>query len=117
MAALSTKLQTSVSLMKNVRSLMVRLNKIGRNIDPCGIPLRISRYQLKVDLINANAVLPKPWEASFEMRRSWGRQLYALLRFINLIWVVGGVILPPSWFSLDSLKTVTAVTLAFCSIQ
>ena len=39
---------------------MIRLNKIGRNIDPCGIPLRISRYQLKVDPINANAVLPKP---------------------------------------------------------
>ena len=47
MAVSSAKLQTSVFLVKNVRSFMTRLNKIGPNIDPFG---RISRYEQKVDL-------------------------------------------------------------------
>ena len=37
------KLQTSFFLMKNTKSFMKRLNKIGANIDPCG-----TRYKLKV---------------------------------------------------------------------
>ena len=37
--------------MKNIRSFTKMLNKIGPNIDSCGIPLRISRYELKVDII------------------------------------------------------------------
>ena len=45
------KLQTSISFMENIRSFMKRLNKIGSNIDPCGISTRISRYELKVDSI------------------------------------------------------------------
>ena len=47
----SAKLQTSVSLTESRRSFMKRLNKIGPNIDPCGTPLGISRYQLNVDFI------------------------------------------------------------------
>ena len=43
------KLQTSVSLMKNIRSSMKRLNEIGPCVDPCGTPLRIPGYELKVD--------------------------------------------------------------------
>ena len=43
-------MQASVSLIKNIRSFMKRLNKIGPNIDPCGTLLRISRYELKVNL-------------------------------------------------------------------
>ena len=46
----SAKLWTSVSLMKNIRSFKKRLNKIGPNIDPCGAPLGISRYELKFNL-------------------------------------------------------------------
>ena len=45
------KLQTSISLMENIRSFMKKLNKIGSNIDPCGISTRISIYELKVDSI------------------------------------------------------------------
>ena len=37
--------------MKKIRSFMKRLNKIGPNSDPCGKPLRISRYELKIDPI------------------------------------------------------------------
>ena len=48
MVVSSVKLQTSVFFMKNVRSFMKTLNKIGRNIDPYGIFLRISRNELKV---------------------------------------------------------------------
>ena len=44
----SVKLQTSVSLTKNLRSFMKRFNKSGPNIDPCRTPPRISRYTLKV---------------------------------------------------------------------
>ena len=43
------KLQTSVSLMKNIRSFEKKVNKAGPNIDPCGTPLRISGYELNVD--------------------------------------------------------------------
>ena len=45
---ISAKLQTSVFLIKNIKSFMKRLNKIGANIDPCGTFLRIPRYELKV---------------------------------------------------------------------
>ena len=48
MVVSSAKLQTSVFLMKNIKSFMKRLNKIGPNIDICGTFLRISRYELKV---------------------------------------------------------------------
>ena len=47
MVVSSAKLQTSVFLMKKIRSFMKRLNKIGPNIDPFGTFLRISRYELK----------------------------------------------------------------------
>ena len=47
----SVKLQTSVSLMKNLRSFMKRFNKSGPNIDLCRTPPRISRYTLKVQPI------------------------------------------------------------------
>ena len=33
------------------RLIMKRLNMIGPNIDPCGTPLCISRYELNVDPI------------------------------------------------------------------
>ena len=42
------KLQATVFLMKNIKSFMEKLNKIGPNIDPCVTFLRISRYELKV---------------------------------------------------------------------
>ena len=48
MVVSSAKLQTFVFLMKNIKSFMKRLNKIGSNIDLCGTFLRISRYGLKV---------------------------------------------------------------------
>ena len=47
MVVSSAKLQTSVLLMKNIRSFMKILNKIGANIDPCGLFLRISTQELK----------------------------------------------------------------------
>ena len=47
MVELLAKLQTSVSLMKSIRSFMKWLSKIGPNIDPCRTPLRISRHELK----------------------------------------------------------------------
>ena len=37
--------------MKNIRSFMRTLNKIGSNTNPCGTPLKIYRYELNVDLI------------------------------------------------------------------
>ena len=43
MVTSSPKFQTSVSLMKNIRSFMKRSNKIGPNIDPFRTPLGISR--------------------------------------------------------------------------
>ena len=43
MVASLAKLQASVSLNKNIRSLMKKLNKTGLNKDPCGMSLRISR--------------------------------------------------------------------------
>ena len=36
MVVSSAKLQTSGSLVKNMRSYMKKLKKIGPNIDPCG---------------------------------------------------------------------------------
>ena len=49
MVVSSAKLQTSVSVIKNIRSFMKKLNKIGLNTDPCGVTLRILRCELKVD--------------------------------------------------------------------
>ena len=36
MVTSSAKLQTSVSLMKNIKSLIKMLNRIGSKIEPCG---------------------------------------------------------------------------------
>ena len=68
---------------------MRRLNKISPNFDPFGTPPRISRYELRDDpiftrlrqfvrqsVVNAKAVLPKPYAASFALRRSFGKQTY-----------------------------------------
>ena len=47
----SAKLETSAFLMKNIKSFMKSLKKIGPNIDSCGTFLRISRYELKFAFI------------------------------------------------------------------
>ena len=51
MVVSSAKLHTSASLMKNITLFMKRLNKVDPNVDSYGIPLRIVRYELKVDYI------------------------------------------------------------------
>ena len=40
-----------VSLMENTKSCMNRLNEIDPNINPRGIPLRVSRKKLNIGLI------------------------------------------------------------------
>ena len=48
MVVSSTKWQTSVFFIKNIKSFMKRLNKIGPNINPGGTFLIVSRWELKV---------------------------------------------------------------------
>ena len=47
MAVSSAKLQTSVSFIQDIGSLIKRVNKICPIIDPCGITLKISKWELK----------------------------------------------------------------------
>ena len=42
---------SNVSLMENTRSFMNRLNETNPNINPCGIPLTVSRKQISFELI------------------------------------------------------------------
>ena len=58
-------------------------------------------YTYLITLIRANSLIFK-----------------SITGMLTLIWVGGGVILPPpSLFSLNNSKTVKTVTLEFCSIQ
>ena len=41
MVVSSEKLQTSVSLMKNIKSFRKILNRVGPKVEPCGKPLKI----------------------------------------------------------------------------
>ena len=47
----SANLQTFVSWMKNIKSFIKMLNRIGPKIVPCGTALKISRLELKSDPI------------------------------------------------------------------
>ena len=44
----SLVLHTSVSFIQNIGSMMKRVNKIRPIIDPCGIPLKTSKWERKV---------------------------------------------------------------------
>ena len=69
---------------------MIIYEDVKKDFDPFGTPPRISRYKLRDDpiftrlrqfvrqsVVNAKAVLPKPYAASFALTRSLGKQTYA----------------------------------------
>ena len=50
MVVSSAKLQTSLSSMKKIVLFIKMLKRIGPKIEPCGRPLKFSRYELNLTL-------------------------------------------------------------------